>query len=203
MHDPNDEPSRSLIPLIARLRQFGDHAFDISSAAKANIDLDRLLWVRCGQNLERAFKAVDLILQSGGFGLVTLNLCDVPAKTVRRIVSSWWFRFRRALENSATALIVLTPSAAVRASATLTLRLEQEGRTWSGVPSLHDHERRVTDTAAKRELFLVSAPVPVQPARPAHTYFLKEFRISTHPERAPQWPAQSSEFSPQFCATRL
>src|ERR671927_369812 len=83
-----------------------DDTFDLASAAHAGVDLKRTLWVRCGHSLERAFKAVDLILHAGGFGLIVLNLCNVPAKTLRRVISSWWFRFRRAIEDTPTALIV-------------------------------------------------------------------------------------------------
>ena len=58
---------------------------------------DRLLWIRCANNLEHAFKATDMLLQAGGFGLVMLDLGDVPAKSAKRIISSWWYRFRRTL----------------------------------------------------------------------------------------------------------
>src|ERR1043166_1374062 len=110
-----------------------EDTFDLSSAANAGVDFDRLLWVRCDHNLERAFKAVDLILHSGGFGFVTLNLCDVPAGTLRRIVSSWWFRFRRAIENTPTAMIVLTPLAVVRSCASLALELNNKRTVWLSI----------------------------------------------------------------------
>jgi hypothetical protein len=42
-----------------------DDTFDLTSAAQAGVDLKRTLWVRCGHSLERAFKAVDLILHAG------------------------------------------------------------------------------------------------------------------------------------------
>src|SRR6202165_847966 len=73
--------------------------FVLSSAGNARVDCDRLLWVRCSGNLERAFKATDLLLQSGGFGLVVLNLADVAAKFTRRINTSWRFPLCRANAN--------------------------------------------------------------------------------------------------------
>src|SRR5438270_10926975 len=76
--------------------------FDLSSAANAGVTFDRLLWVRCNHNLERAFKAVDLLLNGGGFGFIVLNLADMPAKILRRIVSTCWFRVRWAIENTPT-----------------------------------------------------------------------------------------------------
>src|SRR5690242_3783575 len=41
------------------------------------VDFERLLWVRCAANLENAFKATDLLLHAGGFGLVILDIGDV------------------------------------------------------------------------------------------------------------------------------
>ncbi len=104
--------------------------FDLLSAKIARVDLDRVLWVRCKSHLERAFKATDLLLQSGGFGLVVLNLADVAAKYARRIVSSWWFRFRRALENTPTALVVITPVTCVRSCARMVLEVNKETAVW-------------------------------------------------------------------------
>ena len=104
--------------------------FDLWSAKTAQVDLDRVLWVRCHNRLEHAFKATDLLLQGGGFGLVVLNLADVAAKYARRIVSSWWFRFRRALENTPTALVVITPIACVRSCARMVLEVNKETAVW-------------------------------------------------------------------------
>ena len=104
--------------------------FDLSSAANARVDCDRLLWVRCSSSVERAFKATDLLLQSGGFGLVALNLADVAPRYTRRIITSWWFRFRRAIENTPTALVVVTPVACIRSCAALVLEVKSEGALW-------------------------------------------------------------------------
>ena len=109
--------------------------FDLSSAANARVDCDRLLWVRCSGNLERAFKATDLLLQSGGFGLVALNLADVAAKYTRRIITSWWFRFRRAVENTPTVLVVITSVPCTRSCAALVLEIKNEAPVWPSTMS--------------------------------------------------------------------
>src|SRR5208282_3275644 len=57
----------------------GDN-FDPASGHAAGISLPRLLWVRCGTTrvklppLEQAFKVADILLQSGGFGLIAVDL---------------------------------------------------------------------------------------------------------------------------------
>jgi hypothetical protein len=97
--------------------------FSPGVAVSAGVDLDRLLWIRCSDNLEHAFKATDLLIHAGGFGLVVLDMGDVPGKEARRIISSWWYRFRRTVENKPTALVVISADACTRSCASLTLEL--------------------------------------------------------------------------------
>lgn len=104
--------------------------FAPTAADVAGIDLERLLWVRCAANLEHAFKATDLLLHAGGFGLVILDLGDVAGKDARRIISSWWFRFRRTIENRSTAVLVISEAACTRSCAAVTLELHGRAE-WS------------------------------------------------------------------------
>src|SRR5262245_30396206 len=100
-----------------------DDVFAPTVATAAGIDFDRLLWIRCASSLEQAFKATDLLLHAGGFGLVILDIGDVPGKDARRVISSWWYRFRRTLENRPTAMVVLSEESCTRSCASLTLEL--------------------------------------------------------------------------------
>lgn len=108
-----------------------NNAFDPKSATRAEINCERLLWIRCAGNLEHAFKATDLLLQGGGFGLVLLDLGDVPANAAKRIISSWWYRFRLTLEPTPTALVVIAEESCVRSCAALALKLSGEACLWS------------------------------------------------------------------------
>lgn len=112
--------------------------FDPQSASKAGADLDQLLWLRCDGKLEHAFKAADLILQGGGFGLVILDLGDLPAAQARKIISSWWYRFRRVVEDKPTALVVIAEDTCVRSCASLALSVNKAEEDWSAItePSL-------------------------------------------------------------------
>jgi len=105
--------------------------FAPSAAATAGIDLERLLWIRCAGNLEHAFKATDLLLHAGGFGLLVLDIGDVAAKEARRIISSWWYRFRRTVENRPTAIVVISEVACTRSCAAVTLELHGNSE-WTG-----------------------------------------------------------------------
>jgi len=57
--------------------------------------------------LAQMLKVTDLLLQSNGFGMIALDLGDVPVTSARRIPLASWFRFRRAVEHTPTALLVL------------------------------------------------------------------------------------------------
>jgi recombination protein RecA len=105
--------------------------FDPASAAAAGANLDRVLWMRCGSKLEHAFKAADLLLQGGGFGLVLLDLGEVPSQDARRIISSWWYRFRRVVENTPTTLVVIAQDSCVKSCAALTLKMTTVTGRWS------------------------------------------------------------------------
>ena len=73
--------------------------------------------------LEQVLKTTDLVLQSGGFGLVVLDLAGVPEKFVRRIPLASWFRFQRAVEHTKTALLVMSEFACAQTCAAVVVRL--------------------------------------------------------------------------------
>jgi hypothetical protein len=106
-------------------------SFDATSAAQAGADFDQLLWIRCSSIVDHAIKATDLLLQSSGFGLIALDLGDVPPAQTRRIQLSWWFRFKRAIENTPTALVVISRDPNARSCASLVLGLNRERDKWS------------------------------------------------------------------------
>jgi recombination protein RecA len=74
-------------------------------------------------SLDHALRATDLLLQSGGFGLIVLDLGDVPAEQSWRIPVSTWFRYRAACERSRASLLVLTQHPCSRSSAELVVRM--------------------------------------------------------------------------------
>lgn len=109
-----------------------EDAFDPASAAAAGVELERLIWVRCGHNAEHALKAADLLIQGGGFGVVALDLGDTPPETARRISLTSWFRLRRAVEHTPTVLIAVARQSNARTCASLTLECVRERVDWSG-----------------------------------------------------------------------
>jgi hypothetical protein len=119
---------------------------DPQSAAAAGIELDRLLWVRCGENsnsveqrhtgeksLEQLLRATDLLLESGGFGLIALDLGDLPPQAARRIPLTTWFRFRRAVEHTPTVLLAIERQSIAGSCSSLLIKLGPQ-RQWIKQP---------------------------------------------------------------------
>lgn len=149
-----------LLQLLAAATQRGEvvalvdtfDRLDVASAVAAGIDLPRLLWVR-GQaisrtegatdlrerTIDRALKALNLVLQAGGFGIVALDLADVPMVALRRLPFTTWLRIQRVVEGSETACLLTTPEPLARSAGGLTLALKGQ-TTWAGDS---DRSRRI------------------------------------------------------------
>ena len=82
--------------------------------------------------LEQALKATDLLLQTGGFAAIVLDMGDLLPQQTMRIPLAYWYRFRLATEQARTALILLTPSPSASSCAALVLRCEPaQAEAWS------------------------------------------------------------------------
>jgi len=104
-------------------------SFDPYLASTAGVALNQLLWVRC-QNADQALRATDLLIQGGGFGLVAVDLSDIAPKIVRYVPLNAWFRFRRAVEDTPTILMVIEQEANAKTCASLVLRLKARPAEW-------------------------------------------------------------------------
>jgi recA bacterial DNA recombination protein len=129
-------------------------SLDPQSAAAAGVLLEKLLWVRCGgnspqshpraglrarvtssariesrQRLEQVLRATDLLLDSGGFGLIVLDLGDLPAEAARYIPLTTWFRFRRTVEHTPTVLLAIEQQPIAGSCSSLLLKLEAADET--------------------------------------------------------------------------
>jgi RecA DNA recombination protein len=74
--------------------------------------------------LENALRVTDLLLQSSGFGMVVIDLGDISFRTARRVPLTSWFRFRRAVENTNTVLLVSSRQACAQSCASLLLQMQ-------------------------------------------------------------------------------
>ena len=89
----------------------------------------QLLWGRC-RNIQQTLRATDLLLQSGGFGFIALDLSDVSREVVRHVPLDARFCFRRAVEDTQTILVVLEQDQTRRLALRWCCVLEGETGRW-------------------------------------------------------------------------
>ena len=109
-------------------------SFDPVSAAASGVALSQLVWVRCHRNPEHALKAADYLLHAGGFGAIVLDLCQVAPRLLNRIPISYWYRFRRALENTPTILALVEKQPQAKSCAGLIIETRRKKINWTGAP---------------------------------------------------------------------
>src|SRR5688572_16830422 len=149
---PSSGRTTLLLQLLAAATRGGEIAslvdtcdrLEVASAAAAGIDLDRLLWIRgesfaplhslrthlCDRVLERAIKALTLVLQAGGFAIVAIDLADVHPRLLRSLPFTTWLRLQRIVEGSDTACLLVTPEPLARSAGGLTVLCTGQ-TTWS------------------------------------------------------------------------
>lgn len=107
-------------------------SFDPHSARRAGVHLSRLIWVRCRYDATDALRVADLLLGGGGLGMICLDLTETPARMLNELPTHAWFRFQRALTNTATSMLVLTETPVAKSSAKAALSFQQAGARWQG-----------------------------------------------------------------------
>jgi|SRR5882724_1760591 len=105
-------------------------AFDPETAEAAGVQLKRLLWVRC-REIAQAMRATDLLIQGGGLGMIAVDLSDIAPRVVRHVPLNVWFRWRRAVEETRTILVVMEQESNAKTCASLVLRMESEATRWA------------------------------------------------------------------------
>jgi hypothetical protein len=113
-----------LLSLFSSLTKAGEvcalvdtnNSFDPSAAVLSGVALQNLLWIRCAGNIEKAFRAADLLLQAKGFGAIWLNLNFASQRELHFIPSSYWYRFRQKVRESPT-LFLVTANRSIAGSA--------------------------------------------------------------------------------------
>jgi len=224
-------------------------ALDPHSLAAAEVDLARLLWVRCNENspqshrateknrnqkgcpisgapfapevgifdfggtktsrhsehrLEQVLRATDLLLESGGFGLIILDVADVPYQSARRIPLTTWFRFRRAVEHKPTILLAIEqqPIAGSCSSLQLQLRPKKEQTLTVRDPAAK-RRKNAAHGASRGEMPVIEHQAPegrkktcMSMETPSHSNLLteREIHVELIRSRLDRKPARSVTF---------
>ena len=91
---------------------------------------------RCGgmeRALDRALKALTLVLQAGGFGVVALDLADVPITALTRLPVATWLRVQRTIEGGDTACVLVAAQPLARSARGVTLAVAGRTQWGSGI----------------------------------------------------------------------
>ncbi len=109
-----------------------DDAFDPRSAARAGVDLRRLLWVRGGGRRDVALHATDVLIRCPGFRLVALDVGETPP----RLSLTQAFRFRLAVRRRDVALVISGRRRIAGAAASLVVESVRDSLQWAGPASV-------------------------------------------------------------------
>jgi hypothetical protein len=247
-------------------------ALDPHSVAAAGVDLERLLWVRCGgdapqrhrapektisknrssdgcpisraslarevgissqvtfkfgragvkkngvnenrvrenashqseHRLEQVLRATDLLLESGGFGLIALDLGDVPPQAARHIPLTTWFRFRRAIEYTPTILLAIEQRPIAGSCSSLLLQLgladgstaERRKNAAHGASRGFAAENGKAPEGRKKDCISEQSAADPQNTGPAHAQLLTGLNITVEliRSRLDRKPARSIVF---------
>ena len=82
------------------------------------------------KRLEQALRTTDLLLHSGGWGVVVLDFGSISWVDVRRIPLSTWFRFQRIVESTPAILVLLGEEPCARGCASVALRCRRSEEQW-------------------------------------------------------------------------
>ena len=80
------------------------------------------------RTLDRALKALNLVLQSGVCPVVVIDMADVPPAALRRIPYTTWLRVQRVIEGSDTTCVLVAPEPLARSAGGVTLTMQTPGR---------------------------------------------------------------------------
>ena len=154
--------------------------FDPEQAARAGVELSRLLWVR-GQalsktsgaldpawipgersvqgpgtllerTLDRAIKAFNLVAQSGVCTMVVLDVIDAPVPALVRVPRSTWLRLQRIVEGTEIALLLLAAAPVARSAGGLSISTGAGNPEPAGPEGVSDSPPSLKASAGRRSL---------------------------------------------------
>jgi len=137
---PSTGKTSLALSLLAKLTAEGEicaavdagHGFDPVTAKLAGVEVNNLLWVRCGRDVEKTFMAADHLVQAKGFGCIWMDLGGLPENKLRMVPRSYWFRYRTRIKETPTLMLVTACSPLTGSASQRSYELTRERAAWSG-----------------------------------------------------------------------
>lgn len=128
------------LSLLAQLTAEGEvcavvdsaNRFDPRTAVLAGVELENLLWVKCGGDLERSFMSADHLVQAKGFGAIWLNLSGLSKQKLRQVPRTYWYRYRTRIKETPTMLLVTAEEPVTGSASQQSFLFSRERALWSG-----------------------------------------------------------------------
>ncbi len=98
--------------------------------------------------IEQALRATDLLLQTGGFSAIVLDMASIAPEFACRVPLATWFRYRAAAERTQAVFLLLTQHSCAKSSGELLLRFhrakvrDDEATIFTGIDHHLEVERR-------------------------------------------------------------
>lgn len=158
---PSTGKTSLLLSLLAKLTRTGEvcavvdsaSGFDPCSAAASGVELENILWIRCGGNIEKAFMAADYLVQAKGFGAVWLNLNGLPKRQLRMVPKTYWYRYRTRIKDTPTMLMVTAEDAVTGSASQHAFTLSRQPAQWKGKGRFKLLDTLVTDIHSRKEFY--------------------------------------------------
>jgi hypothetical protein len=80
--------------------------------------------------LEQSLRATDLLLNTGGFGAIVLDMGEIDPEQARRVPLATWYRFRLQVEKLQTLFLLLTRVTCAHGCAAVSLQCEGAKAEW-------------------------------------------------------------------------
>lgn len=93
-------------------------------------------------NLDRALRATDLLLNTGGFRVIVLDMGDVGSEQVRRIPLASWYRYRLQAEKSQALFLLLTKTLCANSCASVVLHCKEAQEQWRCATEIPNNENQ-------------------------------------------------------------
>ena len=105
--------------------------------------------------VEQALRSTDLLIQTGGFSAIILDLGSIPPEVVSRVELSTWHRYRVASEQTQSSIVLLSQYPCAKSSSELQLQL---------FPMEDTHEERTVFTGLNAKIAILRQRFTETPA---------------------------------------
>ncbi|HKX84146.1 MAG TPA: hypothetical protein VJL58_08000 [Pyrinomonadaceae bacterium] len=138
--EPSSGKTSLALSVLAKLTAAGEicavvdssDSFDPRTAVLAGVEIENLLWVKCGSDLESSFMAADYLVQAKGFGAIWLNLNGLPRQKLRQVPRTYWYRYRTRIKETPTMLIITAADPVSGSASQSSFLFSRERVNWSG-----------------------------------------------------------------------